>query len=325
VPAQTPRPAGPIVTDDRDSWRDLDDGPRQSKSEESVAETIRDDMSSSTSAPTDVEESAPARPVKDLVRLDQLAVAADVVATEWGGIFYLINLALALELYGDFSRPLEPGLALPLWDLLALVARRLAGDAVQEDPVWGLLGRLAGRGESDPIGRGFEPPDSWRLPPDWLRAFPAGPEWTWDVAGGRLLVLHPEGFPIVDVPCEGGAAEVRLQAEIAVYSEPMAPAPGLCRRELDQGLERAGSALDRWLDRLLPYIRRRLLRATGWADDDRWEWRLLRHGASVSITAAHLDVTLSLEQHPIEIRLAGLDRDPGWVPAAARFVAFHFE
>ena len=31
-----------------------------------------------------------------------------------------------------------------------------------------------------------------------------------------------------------------------------------------------------------------------------------------------------LRELPIEVRLSGLDRDPGWVPAAGRFVAFHF-
>jgi len=35
-------------------------------------------------------------------------------------------------------------------------------------------------------------------------------------------------------------------------------------------------------------------------------------------------VRLSLTELPLEIRLAGLDRDPGWIPAAGRFLAFHF-
>ena len=36
-------------------------------------------------------------------------------------------------------------------------------------------------------------------------------------------------------------------------------------------------------------------------------------------------VRLPLAELPIAIRLAGLDRDPGWIPAAGRSVAFHFE
>jgi hypothetical protein len=35
-------------------------------------------------------------------------------------------------------------------------------------------------------------------------------------------------------------------------------------------------------------------------------------------------VHLSLSQLPLDLRIAGLDRDPGWIPAAGRSVAFHF-
>ena len=52
---------------------------------------------------------------------------------------------------------------------------------------------------------------------------------------------------------------------------------------------------------------------------------LIRQRGTVVITPAHLDVTFSLERHPIEIRMAGLDRDPGWIAAIGRHVAFHFD
>jgi hypothetical protein len=42
------------------------------------------------------------------------------------------------------------------------------------------------------------------------------------------------------------------------------------------------------------------------------------------VTATRLDIMLRLDELPIQIRLAGLDRDPGWVPAAGRTIAFHF-
>jgi acetyl/propionyl-CoA carboxylase alpha subunit len=58
--------------------------------------------------------------------------------------------------------------------------------------------------------------------------------------------------------------------------------------------------------------------------DDATEF-VFRIPARVALTATRVDVFYSLNRHPIEIRLAGLDRDPGWVPAAGRFVAFHFE
>ena len=52
---------------------------------------------------------------------------------------------------------------------------------------------------------------------------------------------------------------------------------------------------------------------------------LIRQRGTIVTTPAHLDVTFSLERHPIEIRLAGLDRDPGWIANSGRHVAFHFD
>jgi hypothetical protein len=45
----------------------------------------------------------------------------------------------------------------------------------------------------------------------------------------------------------------------------------------------------------------------------------------IVVTPTHLDVVLDLQAVDIHARIAGLDRDPGWVPDLARIVAFHFE
>jgi len=52
---------------------------------------------------------------------------------------------------------------------------------------------------------------------------------------------------------------------------------------------------------------------------------LLRRPGRVRLSATRLDVHFDLASHPLAIRAAGLDRDPGWIPAAGRHVAFHFE
>jgi hypothetical protein len=52
---------------------------------------------------------------------------------------------------------------------------------------------------------------------------------------------------------------------------------------------------------------------------------LIRRYGRIAVTPAHVEVSFSLETHPIEIRMAGLDRDPGWIPEAGRHVAFHFD
>ena len=52
---------------------------------------------------------------------------------------------------------------------------------------------------------------------------------------------------------------------------------------------------------------------------------LLTRPGHVTRTPGHLDVHFALERHPIEIRIARLDRNPGWIPAAGVHVAFHFD
>jgi len=52
---------------------------------------------------------------------------------------------------------------------------------------------------------------------------------------------------------------------------------------------------------------------------------LVRRPGGVRLSATRLDVHFDLAAHPLAIRAAGLDRDPGWIPAAGRHVAFHFE
>jgi hypothetical protein len=123
-----------------------------------------------------------------------------VLETELGGVFYLLNLALFLELYGDFTRPLEPGIALDPWDLLALLAPRLLAEPSRRDALWPLLAQLAGRGPRERPGKGFRPPRAWRTPAQWLAPFDHDGTWRWSAARGTLRLVHPAGFPVVAVP-----------------------------------------------------------------------------------------------------------------------------
>jgi len=72
-------------------------------------------------------------------------------------------------------------------------------------------------------------------------------------------------------------------------------------------------------------VKERLRLAFGVGDVREVARVLCEQEARVVVTASHVDVHFRLSGLPIEIRLAGLDRDPGWVPAAGRFVAFHYE
>jgi hypothetical protein len=181
-----------------------------------------------------VEEDRPAP--EETVIEDSASRAVIPIETELGGLFYLINLGIFLEIYSDFTNPVEQFTELSIWDFVTLVGADLLGDFDEHDPVWSLLNNLAN---------------------------PDNPE-------------NPVSKPS-------------------------------------------------WLKSLLPDIRTRLHQALAINYDIDLAAVLLRHYAKVTVTPTHLDVYFALAEHPIEIRLSGLDRNPGWVPAAGRFIAFHYD
>ena len=149
------------------------------------------------------------------------------LVSDHAGIYFFLNVAIALGFYSDFTSPVQHGLELHVDDFLALAGRRFAGESFERDPLWRLL------------------------------ADPARP---------RPDVLDEDAVvqPIIDA----------LAGALAVDDPPRF---------------------------------------------------LIARAGRVTMTPVHLDVWFSLASHSIEIRRAGLDRDPGWMPAVGRHVAFHFD
>jgi hypothetical protein len=170
------------------------------------------------------------------------------------------------------------------------------------------------------------------MPAEWLAPVPKPRELYWSDAFGRLRVRHAEGFLILDVPLARAGrgrravagTERQLDAELHVYGG----LAGLSLRRAPSvfdDYERAGDALEHWLGRFLPYVNARLRCALGVREPVAAARLVCEQEARVNVTETRLDVTFALEQLPVEVRLSGLDRDPGWVPAAGRHVAFHYE
>jgi hypothetical protein len=290
------------------------------------------------------------------------------IETNFGGVFYLLNAALQLGLYGDFTTPMQPGLALPVWDFLALAGRELAGPDFAGDPLWQLLAELDERSDDESPGAEFDAPDCWQVPADWLKAFPEASVWHWSVQSGRMRIEHPEGFMIVDLPTASETTDAQLRSVAEAYASlsfelclaPLTSGPSqlqrlgadsqlstfnsqlparcadsqlstlrvtaLARNATHGGNSQLPSPLQRWLDWLCGYLRARLPRALGFPTGSTAALTLLlEQPARVQTTATYVRVFFSLAQHPLEIRVAGLDRDPGWVPAAGRNFAFYYE
>ncbi|HKO99540.1 MAG TPA: hypothetical protein VJU86_21240 [Pyrinomonadaceae bacterium] len=264
-------------------------------------------------------------PVLEEAQLDP----AIVVNTKLGGLFYLINLALYLELYGDFTTPDSPGIQLNLWDFITLVGAELSEHEFPQDPIWSLLETLAGRDDKTLPGSDFASPADWRMSATWLNAFPAKEVWRWTTNKARLRLMHAGGFLVLDIPRDSRNALTQIQAEAEVYwgsydSLEFASASRFAETSTSRKREELDPA-HLWLDRLLPYLRARLRQSFGASYDGEPGKALCRRAATVRVTQTHVDVFFDLADLPIEIRLSGLDRDPGWVPAGGRFIAFHYE
>ena len=81
------------------------------------------------------------------------------------------------------------------------------------------------------------------------------------------------------------------------------------------------AALPPWL---WPLMRARLSVALGARGGRLATRRALALPASLHASAERLDLHFSLPALPLAVRLAGLDRDPGWIPAAGCDFRFHF-
>ncbi len=137
-----------------------------------------------------------------------------------------------------------------------------------------------------------------------------------------------------------------LWRELALLDNRPADTPGLpgddfyCRRDIHppETWQAAPKQLDstflnglnphlkQWLTLVMPYIRSRLQQALKLHDGkgpDAAE-ALLLYPARVYVTSTHVDIVLSMEHISIPVRMAGLDRDPGWMPEFARVILFHF-
>jgi hypothetical protein len=223
--------------------------------------------------------------------------------TEFGGVFFLVNALLALGLYPDFTRPLDKGLApSPFW-LIDRLAMRLFGHAYRRDPLhrWLAAVGLAGALTAE-----------WRVAPRWLAGVPPATHGL-RRSRARTILWDLRGFALVDVPGtlpsdRRVAAPYRCCGTLVNRLPPLPPRP----MPRDPGA--------RWIACLAEFLRVRLALASEGLDQE-----ALRLPGRVTSDEERIEVRFELARLPIALRLAGLDRDPGWLPAEGRSLSFHFE
>jgi hypothetical protein len=172
------------------------------------------------------------------------------------------------------------------------------------------------------------------VPPAW----PTPPSDTleWELRGDRLRLWHHDRFVVVDrrvLPAHSRALRLALddeRARAATIDTLVQPLQRRARHSTRRAREcqllgfQPTLELRRFLEFLLPYVRWRLGASLRLRDPRALTAVMLARRARVECTAAHVDVIMSLDRATLPIRLAGLDANPGWVPALGRVVSFHY-
>jgi hypothetical protein len=246
------------------------------------------------------------------------------IDTRYGGLLFVLNAALQLSLYGDFSMPAQRGIACPPWRLLLLAGRAWCGAGFRADPLAGWLARRDS-------ACGAPPDPDWRLDAAWLAPFLAR-QAPWRAAwqDGRFRLLHPAGFVVCDVAatiaqCDGLLAGEMLRLGLA---DPPRVQCAVVSRAAGTGA-RSGAPRHRHgcPNLLWPYLHARLALALddgGASPKRRRIASMLTLPARLQDSGDRTDLYFSLAALPLAVRLAGLDRDPGWIPAASCDFRFHF-
>ncbi|MEA3018009.1 MAG: hypothetical protein QOI38_2731, partial [Sphingomonadales bacterium] len=258
-----------------------------------------------------VPEARRARPAA--ARSIEAAFPAPAIRSDHGGLLFLLNAFLALGIYGDFSEPRRSLPGLSPFGMLRLLGRAWFGAPFVGDPLHGLLARLAG-GRGADAARDFET-GSWSVPRAWLLPWPdAGPAL---VAGSkrRPMLWHPAGFPLAELDGGNPGAAVRSARLLGLRGRPrparLAALPARPRA--------------RWLACLRLYLEARLAEALDCPGGIEAVTLLCLHPARITVQGERVEARFASDDHPLAIRLAGLDRDPGWIPAARHDFRYFFE
>jgi hypothetical protein len=290
-------------------------------------------------APPHADQSAPDEPA---VEFDAWTTAG--TETSLAGLFYLLNVMRHLGLPGCFETDWRLASKVGVWGTLEVLARALASskDApradtqLAHDPIWAVLAALDRREPGATPAPSLTPPNAYRVPPSWMRApmVEAATTWCWAAARGRLRVWSRDGFLIADTA--GSAAGAQSAALRTLVDYDVQPARSSVTRapfgaapidSMDTPLAgHLGTGLRQWAGFVAPYVRRRLVLAVECEPDDpaALTRTVLAVPGRIYVTSSHVDIVMSLDDASTAIRRAGLDRDPGWSPAAGRVVLFHF-
>ncbi|WP_285711054.1 hypothetical protein [Erythrobacter oryzae] len=223
-------------------------------------------------------------------RLSAARLPLPACETRFGGLLFLLNAFTVLGLYPDFTRPLDPRIApSPCW-LLERIGMAWFGRRFARDPLRAWLAQRAVGGDL---------PGSWQTDPTWDGPALRPLRFRY---GGYACAWDRRGFIASIAPLRMRDRQLRRPPVRAV-----------------RALRALPLETQAWLTGLLSYLDWRLAGSAVRRRD------LCLAGTLVSSEDAdEVTLRISLAQLPIALRLSGLDRDPGWIPAEGCNVRFEF-
>jgi len=270
------------------------------------------------------------------------------VETRLGGLLYLVNLMQYLELPDCFEKDWGLASQIGAWGLLELLGRTLLDEnsvVFENDPLWLILSKLDGREPGEYPGQNFVGNDTFRLPSAWFKAldektetfqWAATPQWLrlwFEINAHSERLKSDNGYILVEVPRNTLTPARQAKEELNHYRAsnqmltlvqktytPLAQISHSLTTQLN-------AALIRWLTLTLPAIRYRLHQALGLSATNQSNplTQFWVCPGRLYVTTTHVDFVTDLNHISVPIRMAGLDRDPGWVPNFGRVVLFHFQ
>lgn len=266
----------------------------------------------------------------------------DGVYTELGGIFYLINLFHYLELPKCFEEQCKLDEQIGIWGLVELIAKGLLAEnlnSYQNDPIWQVLAQLDGREPQETQSENFQFSGEYHIPRLWLDMIHSDDEiYHWAYNGVQLCIWSDAGFVIQQSLCKA-SSEKQLNDYISLVFQHYFPShsPVLTPDAIDKVplvqlapifSESISQPLSTWLNLMLPSLQLRLKQALGYKARTDPQADLFADlffcPATLHVNSTHIDLVSQLKHISLPVRMAGLDRNPGWVPELGRVISFHF-
>jgi hypothetical protein len=247
----------------------------------------------------------PATTLRSNIEIADFAVPTPIQSfdSSFGGLLFLMNALLAMELYPDFTRPLDDRLQpSPFW-LLDQLGTCVFGTRYRIDPLHDFLSHTGLAGAL---------PDVWEVRDSWLERLPSA-HFASCLMSKRLTLWDDRGFALFDGPLWAAATVAKTARAFRFAGQYSGQMDAAKVRKMPR------SRTVRWVTHLAKFLSFRLKMA-----ESRLAFSALRIPARVEIRLDRVDCHFSLGVLPLALRMAGLDRDPGWLPAEGRALAFHF-